>query len=111
MIYSADMLAALFALMAGFAASWIALDLARILGWREPAYEGLEAGPLRIGGEFLLTALTGPRLLLANGMRNWRDGHVSLRLFGVLCVIAAGWAVCVGVLVLQLAYASGYFLR
>ena len=52
----------------------------------------------------------GPRLLLANGFRNWRAGLVSLPLYVVLALVAAGWSMCSGVIVLQMAFASGYFL-
>jgi hypothetical protein len=57
-----------------------------------------------------LAAVVGPRLLLINGFRNWRAGVMSLPLYAVLALVAAGWSICSGVLVLQMAFASGYFL-
>ena len=110
MIYSLDFLAAVFAMMTGFAASWIGLEIARLAGWREPAEEGMGSHPVRLGAEMALAALIGPRLLLVNGFRNWRGGMVSLPLYPVLTLIAAGWSMCSGVLVLQMAFVSGYFL-
>jgi len=35
---------------------------------------------------------------------------VSLPLFAVLALVAGGWSMCSGVLVLQMAFASGFFL-
>lgn len=110
MIYSLDIIAAVFAMATGFAMSWIGLEIARLTGWREPADGGSEVHPARIGAELALAAVIGPRLLLVNGFRNWRGGAVSLPLYTVLALIAAGWSMCSGVVVLQMAYASGYFL-
>lgn len=110
MIYSLDFLAAIFAMATGFAAAWVGLELVRLAGWREPQFAGMRAHPVRVGIELLLAALVGPRLLLINGFRNWRAGMVSLPLYAVLALVAAGWSICSGVLVLQMAFASGYFL-
>jgi type III secretory pathway component EscR len=53
----------------------------------------------------------GPRLLLANGYeRTGAMECVSLPFYAVLALIAVGWSMCSGVLVLQAAFASGYFL-
>ena len=109
MIYSLDFLAAVFAMATGFATAWVGLELIRITGWREPAQTG-RAHPLRVAVDFVLSALVGPRLLLINGFRNWRAGVVSLPLYVVLLLVAACWSMCSGVLVLQMAFASGYFL-
>ena len=110
MIYSLDFLAAIFAMATGFAAAWVGLEILRLAGWREPELAGMPARPFRLGAELALAALVGPRLLLINGFRNWRAGLVSLPLYGVLALIAAGWSMCSGVIVLQMAFASGYFL-
>jgi hypothetical protein len=110
MIYSLDILAAIFAMATGFAAAWVGLEIVRLAGWREPEAAGVPAHPLRIGAELAVAALVGPRLLLINGFRNWRAGLVSLPLYAVLALVAAGWSMCSGVIVLQVAFASGYFL-
>lgn len=110
MIYSLDFLAAIFAMTTGFAAAWVGLEIVRIAGWREPQVAGFGGNPFRVGGELVLAALVGPRLLLINGFRNWRAGLVSLPLYLVLAIVAVGWSICSGVVVLQLAFASGYFL-
>lgn len=110
MIYAFDILTAAFAMATGFATSWIGYELVRIAGWRQPAQEGISDRPVRIGMDLALAAVIGPRLLLSNGFANWRRGLVSLPLYSVLSLIAAGWSMCSGVLVLQLAFASGYFL-
>ena len=110
MIYSLDFLAAIFAMATGFAAAWVGFELIRLAGWREPELAGMRAHPARLAVELALAAVVGPRLLLINGFRNWRAGMVSLPLYAVLAVVAAGWSICSGVLVLQMAFASGYFL-
>lgn len=110
MMYIFDILTALFAMATGLAASWIGLELARLCGWREPVNASAPAGPVRIGAEMTLAAVVGPWLLLINGFRNWRTGAVSLPLYAVLALIAIGWSMCSGVVVLQAAFASGYFL-
>lgn len=110
MIYSFDILFAVFIAATGFATSWIVLDLAKALGWRGVPEPGAAAGALRKGTAFVLAAFAGPRLLLANGFASWRDGSVSLPLYGVIALVSVGWSMCSGVLVLQAAFASGYFL-
>lgn len=110
MIYSLDFLAAIFAMATGFAASWVGLEIVRLAGWREPQTAGVSANPVRLGAELVLAAVLGPRLLLINGFRNWRAGMVSLPLYALLVLVAAGWSICSGVIVLQMAFASGYFL-
>jgi hypothetical protein len=110
MIYSLDFLAAMFAMTTGFAAAWVGLEIVKLAGWREPETAGAAMHPIRIGIEMLLAAVVGPRLLLVNGFKNWRAGMVTLRLYLVLMLVAAGWSICTGVIVLQLAFASGYFL-
>ncbi|OCW58818.1 DUF6949 family protein [Hoeflea olei] len=117
MIDMPDILTAFSAMVTGFATSWAGLEIARLAGWREPVQadagigDGLGAGgPARLGGELALAAMLGPRLLLANGYRNWREGALPLPLYGVLALVAAGWSMCSGVLVLELAFASGFFM-
>ncbi|MBU4530655.1 MAG: hypothetical protein KUA43_02045 [Hoeflea sp.] len=110
MIYTLEILTAIFVMATGFAASWAGLELVRWAGWREPAMGRISGGPVRVAAELALAAMIGPRLLLANGFRNWRNGMVSLPLFAVLALVAAGWSMCSGVLVLQMAFASGFFL-
>lgn len=110
MIYSLDFLAAIFAMATGFATAWVGLELVRLAGWREPETTGGRLHPLRVGVEMALAAVLGPRLLLVNGFKNWRAGLVSLPLYVVLALVAAGWSMCSGVIVLQVAFASGYFL-
>ena len=110
MIYSIDILSAIFAMATGFAAAWVGLEIIRLAGWREPELAKAPVHPVRIGAEFILAALVGPRLLLINGFKNWRAGMVSLPLYALLTLIAAGWSMCSGVIVLQMAFASGYFL-
>ncbi|MCY0147011.1 hypothetical protein OEG84_04570 [Hoeflea sp. G2-23] len=110
MMYIFDILTALFAMATGFATSWIGLELARLCGWREPVSANGPASPVRIGAEMTLTAVVGPWLLLINGFHNWRSGVVSLPLYTVLALVAVGWSMCSGVVVLQAAFASGYFL-
>ncbi|WP_339760515.1 hypothetical protein [uncultured Hoeflea sp.] len=110
MIYSLDFLAAIFAMATGFATAWVGLELVRLLGWREPETTETPLHPLRIGIEMVLAAVLGPRLLLVNGFNNWRAGQVSLPLYALLALVAVGWSMCSGVVVLQVAFASGYFL-
>lgn len=110
MIYSLDFLAAIFAMATGFATAWVGLEVVRLAGWREPEAAGARLHPLRVGVEMALAAVLGPRLLLVNGFRNWRAGMVSLPLYMLLALVAAGWSMCSGVIVLQVAFASGYFL-
>ncbi|KGF70215.1 hypothetical protein LL06_06150 [Hoeflea sp. BAL378] len=110
MIYMLDILTAIFAMATGFATSWVVLEVVRLTGWREPAPRPDARGPVRLGAELLLAAMVGPRLLLVNGFENWRHGRVSLALYAVLVLVAAGWSLCSGVVVLQVAFASGFFL-
>ncbi len=110
MLYSLDFLAAIFAMTTGFATAWVGLEIVRLAGWREPAATETPWHPARVGFEMALAAVTGPRLLLVNGFKNWREGMVSLPLYALLALIAVGWSMCSGVIVLQLAFASGYFL-
>ena len=110
MIYALDMMTAIFAMATGFAASWVVLELVRIAGWTEPAHSGISGNPLKLGAELALAAMIGPRLLLANGFRNWRNGMVSLPLYGAVALVAVGWSMCSGVVVLELAFMSGFFL-
>jgi hypothetical protein len=110
MIYSFDILMAVFVAATGFATSWIALDIARMLGWRDAPSAVAGAGVVHRSAEMALTAVIGPRLLMVNGFRHWRRGMVSLPLYGLIALIATGWSMCSGVLVLQAAFASGYFL-
>ena len=110
MIYSLDFLAAIFAMATGFATAWVGLEVVRLVGLREPQAVDGHLHPLRIGVEMALAAVLGPRLLLVNGFKNWRQGMVSLPLYALLALVAIGWSMCSGVIVLQLAFASGYFL-
>lgn len=110
MIYSLDFLAAIFAMATGFATAWVGLEVVRLAGWREPEASETSLHPMRIGFELVLAAVLGPRLLLVNGFKNWRGGMVSLPLYALLALIAVGWSMCSGVIVLQVAFASGYFL-
>ena len=110
MIYALDILTAVFAMVTGFATSWIVLEIVRFAGWREPARDAASAGSVRIGLDVALAAVIGPRLLLVNGFNNWRRGLVTMPLYAILALVAGGWSMCSGVVVLQLAFASGYFL-
>jgi hypothetical protein len=110
MIYSFDILFAVFIAATGFATSWIVLDVARGLGWRGVPEPGSASGSLRKAVVLVLAAFAGPRLLLANGFDSWRNGSVSGPLYGVIALVSVGWSMCSGVLVLQAAFASGYFL-
>ncbi len=110
MIYSVDIIAAIFVMATGFATSWIGLEIVRLTGWRGPAHDGITGNPIQIGAQLVLAAVVGPRLLLVNGFHNWRNGMVTLPLYAVLTLVAAGWSMCSGVVVLQMAFASGYFL-
>lgn len=110
MIYSFDFLFSLFIAATGFATSWIALEIARSLGWRCFQEPGHEIGFLRKAATLTLAALVGPRLLVTIGYQRWRHGSVSLPLYAAIAVIAVGWSMCSGVVVLQAAFASGYFL-
>jgi len=110
MVYALDIITAIFVMATGFATSWVAFEIVRFAGWREPAHTGLSGNPVRIGAELALAAVIGPRLLLVNGFANWRNGLVTMPLYVVLTLIAAGWSMCSGVVVLQMAFASGYFL-
>jgi len=110
MIYSLDFLAAIFAMVTGFATAWVGLEVVRLAGWHEPEATETPLHPLRIGIEMMLAAVLGPRLLLVNGFKNWRAGLVSLPLYALLALVAVGWSMCSGVVVLQVAFASGYFL-
>ncbi len=110
MVYMLDLIFGLLVILTGFCASWIGLELARMAGWRAPAAldgDGFGKHPLLA---LLLTALVGPRLLLASGFQRWRGGNLSLGLYGLLVLVAAGWSAMSGVIVLQLAFASGFFL-
>ncbi|SOE08338.1 hypothetical protein SAMN05877838_0049 [Hoeflea halophila] len=110
MVYSLDFLAAIFAMATGFATAWVAVEIVRLAGWREPEPAEGRLHPVRVGIEVALAAVLGPRLLLVNGFRNWRAGMMSLPLYALLALVAAGWSMCSGVIVLQLAFASGYFM-
>ena len=110
MMYTFDILTAFFVMATGFAASWAGLDIVRWAGGREPALDRVSGSPARIGANLALAAMIGPRLLLANGFRNWRTGSMSFPLFVLLALVSAGWSMCSGVLVLQVAFASGFFL-
>lgn len=110
MIYALDIITVIFVMTTGLAASWVGLEIVRWAGWREPAMNRLSGGPTKIGAEIALAAMIGPRLLLTNGFRNWRNGRVSLPLFSALVLVAVGWSMCSGVIVLQAAFASGFFL-
>ncbi|PWW03992.1 hypothetical protein DFR52_101681 [Hoeflea marina] len=108
MVYILDLAFGLLVVMTGFSASWIGLELARMSGWRL-ALDGTGFGPRPLLA-LLVTALVGPRLLLAGGFEKWRGGAISLALYGLMVLTAAGWSAMSGVLVLQLAFASGFFL-
>ena len=110
MIYMLDILTLIFVMATGFSTSWVVVEIIRLAGRREPVRAGLSGSPARIGLELALAALTGPRLLLVNGFQTWRNGLVSLPLYGVVALVAAGWSVCSGVIVLELAFATGFFL-
>lgn len=110
MIYPLDIMAAIFVMATGFATSWVGLELVRFAGWREPSGIRSSTHPVRMAAELALAAVIGPRLLLINGFKNWRGGKVSLPLYGLLALVAAGWSICSGIIVLEVAFASGYFL-
>tara|TARA_R110002020_G_scaffold21450_6_gene72872 strand:+ start:6967 stop:7302 length:336 start_codon:yes stop_codon:yes gene_type:complete len=110
MIYMLDILTAIFAMATGFATSWVVVEIVRLAGWREPAARPKARGPVTLGADLVLAAIAGPRLLLVNGFENWRHGRMSLALYAVLALVAAGWSMCSGVVVLQVAFASGFFL-
>ncbi len=110
MVYTIDVLFMLFIILTGFSASWIGVELARWAGWTAPVHldgPGWSAGRV---GEFVLTAVLGPRLLLANGFSWWRKGVLSVSVYGLIVVVVTGWSALAGVIVLQLAFASGFFL-
>ena len=110
MVYTLDLIFGLLIILTGFSASWIGLELVRMAGWRTPEAldgEGFGKRPLLA---LLLTALVGPRLLLTSGFERWRGGKLSLGVYGLLLLVAAGWSAMSGVVVLQLAFASGFFL-
>lgn len=109
-MYSFDFLFAVFVMGTGFATSWICVEISNVLGWRGSIDAASGRGVFRYGAELVLTALLGPRLLLVNGFRNWRYGLLSSPLYAVIALIAAGWSMCSGVLVLQAIFASGFFL-
>lgn len=110
MVYSFDILISVFVAATGFATSWIVLEIARSMGWQGLQQPSARTGVLRQGAALALTAVVGPRLLLASGYERWRHGAVSLPLYAVIALIAVGWSMCSGVVVLQAAFASGYFL-
>ncbi|MDF1610022.1 hypothetical protein PZ897_17720 [Hoeflea sp. YIM 152468] len=110
MIYSFDVMAAVVVMVTGFSTSWVGVELVRLAGWREPSGARQTGHPGRMLAELVLAAVIGPRLLLTNGFKNWRGGLVSLPLYMVLTLVAAGWSVCSGIIVLEMAFASGYFL-
>lgn len=110
MIYTLDIVIAFIAMATGFSASWVGLELARFAGWRQPAGSLADHSLSSRCIEAALASVIGPRMLLANGYRQWKGGLVSLPLYAALTFVAAGWAMCSGVLVLQLAFASGLFL-
>ena len=110
MVYAFDIVTAFLVMATGFATSWIGVEIVRIAGWRQPGQEDIERSPAKVGAALVLAAVVGPRLLLINGFANWRNGLVSMPLYAVLALVAAGWSMCSGVVVLQVAFASGYFL-
>lgn len=111
MIYTLDLLIGLYIIITGFCAAWIALSTARMLGWKEPVFIGHDgAGIVGLAGEFALTALVGPRLLIANGVRTFREGELTAAVFALTVIAAGTWAAFVGIIVLQCAYLSGLFL-
>ena len=70
MMYTLDIISAIFVMTTGFAASWVSVEIARLAGWREPAMNEVSGSPVRIGVQLALTAMIGPRLLLLNGFRD-----------------------------------------
>lgn len=111
MIYTLDLLIGLYVIVTGFCAAWIALAVARLFGWHEPMFLQGSTGnlPGRIG-EFVLTAMIGPRLLLKNGMHHFRQGELTPITFAITVIASGTWAAFLGILVLQAAYLSGYFM-
>lgn len=110
MVYSADLILVASVLAAGFSASWIGFEVARMAGWRQPAVIGeASAGPADVF-LLLLTALIGPRLLMAHGFARWRRGAIPFSSYAIVLLIVVGWSALSGIIVLQLAFASGLFL-
>ena len=111
MIYTLDLLIGIYTIITGFCCAWIALRLAAFFGWDEPRHLGrANANPLASTGEFLLTALIGPRLLFRNAISYFRSGELTPVVFAASVIVSGIWAGFLGVIVLQVAYVSGFFL-
>lgn len=107
MVYYIDMLLLAYVLATGICVTWISSETARLFGWRGPARV---RGTAKLIGTWLLVVFAGPRLLFTNAIGGWRDGEIDAGLLALVVPVAAGWCALLGVVVLQAAFASGFFL-
>lgn len=107
MVYYIDLLLLTYVLATGASVTWIASETARLFGWRGPAPARRTTPEI---GTWLLVIFTGPRLLFTNAVGGWRDGEIDTGLLALVVPVAVGWCALLGVVVLQAAFASGFFL-
>lgn len=107
MVYYLDLFLAAYVLATGMAAAFIVSELARLLGWRGPAGGGRAAVT---AANWLVVVFAGPRILFANAIGGWRAGEVETGLMALVVPVVLGWCALIGVVVLQAAFASGFFL-
>jgi hypothetical protein len=107
MVYYLDLLFAAYVFATGVSATWIVSEGARLLGWRGPDRAGRAALTV---ANVALAMFAGPRLLFANALDGWRDGEIGTGLLALVVPVAAGWCALLGIVVLQAAFVSGFFL-
>jgi hypothetical protein len=93
-----DLVVALFALTAGFAASGIVANCYRILAKDKGSALGRAA-------YVAVMIFAGPNVLFENAARAWRDKSCSAGSFWLAAAISGYWSLAIGLLVIQLGQA------
>lgn len=93
-----DLVAALFALSAGFAASGIVANCYRILA-------GEKVSQLGRAIYVAVMIFAGPNVLFENAARAWRNKSCSGKAFWLAAAISGYWSLAIGLLVIQLGLA------